>query len=125
MLQLTTIVFLIAFSTLAVLHNIAIHLYLYWSVWWFDIPMHFFGGVIVALGFFTLRDLKLFPNNWLRPVPILLLVLAVAGIWEFYEVFIGIPMLEDYIFDTSLDLVMGLLGGVFGFMVGNSLRKLR
>lgn len=125
MLQLTTIVFLIAFSTLAVLHNIAIHLYLYWSVWWFDIPMHFFGGVIVALGFFTLRDLKLFPNSWLRLLPILLLVLGVACIWEFYEVFIGIPMLADYIFDTSLDLVMGLVGGVFGFLVGNSLRKLR
>jgi hypothetical protein len=125
MLQLTTIVFLIAFSVLAVIHNLAIQLYLYWHIWWLDIPVHAFGGAIVALGLFTLRDLKMFPNSGLRPLPVIAIVIGVALIWEAYEVAIGLPMLEDYIFDTVLDVCMGLGGGIIGYVIGNSLRKLR
>jgi hypothetical protein len=125
MLQLTTIVFLIAFSVLAVIHNLAIQLYLYWHIWWLDIPVHAFGGAIVALGLFTLRDLKMFPNSGLRLLPVIGIVIGVALIWEAYEVAIGLPRLEDYIFDTVLDVCMGLSGGIIGYVIGNSLRKLR
>jgi hypothetical protein len=125
MLQLTTIVFLIAFSVLAVIHNLAIHLYLYWHIWWLDIPVHAFGGTIVALGLFTLRDLKLFPNSGLQLPFVIVIVIGVALLWEAYEVAIGLPMLEDYVFDTILDVLMGIGGGIIGFIIGNSLRKLR
>jgi hypothetical protein len=125
MLQLTTIFFLIAFSVLAVIHNIAVQLYLYWHIWWLDIPVHAFGGVIVALGLFTLRDLRLFPNTWIWFVPVLAFVFFVALLWEAYELIIGVPIVGDYTLDTSIDVVVGLLGGVLGYFIGNSLRHLR
>lgn len=125
MLQLTTVLFLITFSTLAVIHVIAIELFLYWHYFWFDIPMHVFGGVVVSLGLFTLRDLRIFPNKLLKPIPVLLLVVVVALIWEGYEVLIGIPILADYPIDTAIDIAMGLLGGYAGYIIGNSLRNLR
>ncbi len=125
MLQLTTIVFLIAFSVLAVIHNLAVKLFLYWHIWWLDIPVHAFGGMIVALGLFTLRDLRLFPNTWLRAPVVLAFVLSIALIWEVYELIIGVPIIGDYAIDTSIDVTIGLLGGAVGYFIGNSLRHLR
>ena len=124
MLQLTTIFFLIAFSTLAVIHHIAITLFLYWRLPWFDIPMHAFGGVVVALGLYTLRDLRLFPDKILTIIPVMLIVLAIALIWEGFEFFAGIAIEGDYFLDTSIDIMMGLIGGVVGYVVGNSIRSL-
>jgi len=124
MLQLTTIVFLISFSTLAGIHILATKLYLYWRIGWFDMPMHFFGGAIVALGFYTLRDLGLFPNKMLKLLPLLLLVLSVALVWEGYEHFIGLPIFGEYMFDTVLDLILGICGGSLGYFIGKSLRQL-
>lgn len=121
MLQLPTIFFLIAFSMLSVLHNLAIQLFLYWHLWWFDIPMHAFGGVIVALGFFVLSDLRILPRTFLRIVPITALVLGVALIWEAFELIAGVEIIGHYIIDTTVDITAGLIGGVIGFYIGKSL----
>lgn len=125
MLQLTTIIFLIAFSLLAVVHNLALHFALYWYFWWFDIPMHLFGGVVLSLGFFTLRDLHLFQNRYLTFLKTLSLVLCIALIWELFEHVIGVPIEADFVLDTLTDIALGLLGGAFGYILGNSLRNLR
>lgn len=125
MLKLPTVFFLITFSILAVVHVIALQLFLYWHYWWFDLPMHIIGGVVVALGIFTLRDLRIFvPNRYIALVPIVLLVLAVALTWEVYEIFIGIPIESDYVFDTAIDLIMGIGGGVLGYFVGKTIEKI-
>lgn len=125
MLQLTTILFLITFSVFAVVHTIATKLFLYWHFWWFDLPMHAFGGVMISLGLFTLRDIHLFPNSQLKPFPVLLISLLVALLWEGFEWFIGVPLLSDYMLDAGIDITLGLCGGYIGYLVGNSLRNLR
>jgi hypothetical protein len=125
MLQLTTIFFLITFFVLALLHNIAIKLYLYWQISWFDIPMHAFGGAVVALGIFTLRDLGIIPNKFIKLIPVICGVMLVALVWEMFELMVGFPRLADYYIDTITDLSMGALGAIVGYYVGNSLRNLR
>jgi len=125
MLKLPTVFFLIAFSFLAVVHVVALQLFLYWHYWWFDLPMHFIGGAVVALGLFTLYDLRLvIPERYLALIPVLLLVLLIAMVWEVYELFIGVPIEGDYVSDTLIDLVMGLSGGALGYFVGTNLRKI-
>ena len=125
MLQLTTVIFLISLSLLAVLHVISLKLFLYWRFWWLDIPMHLFGGAIVALGVYTLYDLRLFvPKRYLQLLPLLLIVFAVSLSWEVYELFIGIPIEDSFVPDTITDLSMGLIGGAIGYSIGKSLRKL-
>ena len=125
MLQLTTIIFVICFSMLALLHIVALQLSLYWYFPWLDLVMHAFGGSIITLGFFTLRDLKIYPNNLLTIKPILFFLLCIAILWELFELWAGVPIQGDFILDTSLDLMCGLLGGYVGYIVGTSLRSLR
>ena len=125
MLQLPTIFFLIAFSMLSILHNLAIGLFLYWHLWWFDIPMHAFGGMIVALGFFVLNDLRIFPPVLLQIIPVTALVLCVALVWEAFELIAGVEIIGHYVIDTTVDITAGLVGGVIGFYVGKSLDTLK
>lgn len=125
MLQLTTIFFLITGSILAVTHVLALKFYLYWRYLWLDMPMHFLGGVVVGLLLYTLYDLRLsLVPRTPRWFTVVLFVLMVAMMWEIYEVLIGIPMLEDYLFDTVSDLIFGGVGGVVAFLLGNQFRKL-
>lgn len=125
MLQLTTILFLISFSTLAAIHYLALSLYLYWSVSWFDIPMHLFGGAVVALGIFTLRDIRLIPVSWLTLTRTIGFVFLVALLWEVFEFTTGMRLEANYEIDTIIDLCMGLLGGGLGFLVGKRMHHLR
>ncbi|MFT5849727.1 MAG: hypothetical protein ACI9H6_000542 [Patiriisocius sp.] len=125
MLKLPTVFFLISFLILAVIHIIALQLSLYWAFSWFDIPMHFFGGAVVALGIFTLNDLRIVvPDRWLYTIPVVLLVILVAMVWEVYELLIGIPIEANYVVDTVVDLVLGALGGLVGYSIGTSIKKL-
>ena len=125
MLKIPTVFFLITASIWAVIHIIALQLFLYWKFAWFDIPMHFIGGTVVALGIFTLRDLRiLIPERWIAPSSVVLMVIVVAMVWEVYELFIGVPIGDAFIVDTLIDLSVGILGGLVGYGVGINLRKL-
>lgn len=125
MLKLPTIFFLITASVLAVVHVIALQLYLYWQYLWLDIPMHMMGGAMVALGVFALHDLiPKFPSRLLYPIPVLLFVLLGSLAWEVYEIQIGIPIEPNFKVDTIVDLIMDMLGGVMGYIVGYSVSEL-
>lgn len=126
MLKLTTIFFVLSLAVLAMVHAISIHFYLYWKFIWIDIPIHFFGGAVVALGVFTAKDfIRTIPDRFLYVVPVMAAVIIVALLWELFEIAIGIPITEPgYALDTMIDLVVGALGGFIGFLVGHSIRKL-
>ena len=126
MIRLTTVFFLIASSVLATLHIIALELFLYWHYEWLDLPMHFLGGSVVALGIFSLRDFRVpLVKRYVSLIPVTLLVIAVALLWEFYEIMIGIPIELNHEFDTSIDLLLGTLGGIVGYVVGESISNLQ
>ncbi len=124
MLQLTTIFFLIAFSLLAVIHVIAIALYLYWHFFWFDILMHLFGGAVIALGIYTLVDLRILKRERLTTKRVLFLVFAVAVLWELFELTAGVPIEPDFVLDTATDLLMGLCGAYIGHKLAVRLHSL-
>src|SRR5882724_2628370 len=96
---------------------------LYWTLPWYDIPMHIAGGVWVGLLFFYLMERR--TGNPMRDplVPLLLRTLgfvALVGVaWEFYEYVSDVFILHKYAwgdalsgqaFDTLKDLFNDLLG---------------
>ena len=94
---------LIISSILASLHYVAMADFLYWRYQWLDVPMHYLGGVTIAVflvGFlYTKRVTRFFS----------LFALLVIG-WEVFEYVFGIPREANYLRDTVYDLLMDTLG---------------
>lgn len=106
----------------AVLHQMALSFSLYWTLDWYDIMMHFLGGVWVGFGtlfiFFTSGLVKI-TQRIKEPLLILLIlilaVLVVGLTWELWELFTGLSNIIEDLGDTILDLIMDVIGGVAAF----------
>lgn len=104
---------LILSAALALLNFWALDQYLYWKNVWFDIPMHFLGGL--TIGVFAAALVYRF-RPWFF---VLLSTVAFVG-WEVFEYLFGIPKEANYVFDTSLDLLMDALGALIVYGVARA-----
>ena len=110
-------------AILLVFHLIALAFYFYWTLWWFDIMMHFLGGIIG--GFITiwfLFDSDIFythvPSGKETALLAFAVVLMVAVLWEVFEYKAGLTGSEPrYISDVFSDLAFGTLGATLAGMV--------
>ncbi len=95
-------------------HNFAVFASLYWYYSWFDIVMHLWGGVLVALGVHILSH---FANVTLKPTlqTTLIVLLIVMVSWELFEYVAGLYNPDTYVYDTTKDLLFGLCGGLLGY----------
>lgn len=94
---------LILALALAWLHVTALGSYWYWHFPWLDVPVHFLAGMLMAtavIGVF----------GSFRPYAFFVAVLAGAVGWEIFEFAINAERETNFIFDTSLDLLMDTLG---------------
>ena len=88
---------------------------LYFIVPWADLVAHFFGGVAVGFG---IRSLLFYVAPMLEKrkhqAITLLGVFGVGAVWEVFEYVTNQTVVrgERYVADTTLDLIMDLLGGV-------------
>ena len=104
----------------AILHFLAIKFYLYWDFWWFDIIVHFLGGIWAgATVFWVYYFSGWFKNPIIRPQYFFLLALLGAFIiglmWEIFEYKAGLTFVipgRDYVTDTLCDLGMDIVGGL-------------
>lgn len=95
-----------------VLNDIAQTHFLYWRLWWFDIMMHFLGGVAVG-GLTVWLALRVRPL--ISPKALALLTLAsilVIGVgWEVFEYATGMfDGVDNIVGDTVLDIIMDIIG---------------
>lgn len=100
---------------------VANYFYWYWRIWWFDMPMHFAGGLWVGLSvlwfvFLSGRFKRNIQQNTLSIFAVgIFSVLTIAILWEIFEyiVYIIIPHATPYsISDTLGDITLGVLGGL-------------
>lgn len=95
------------------LHYVAIIFYLYWTLPWFDILMHFLGGALIGYGVYV--GGRLF-NTRLSFVQLITLVMIVGIGWEIFEYAVGLAPLSEYR-DTLLDLVLDFSGAAVAYYV--------
>ena len=120
-MKLRLSLFFVASVTLALINALALEFSLYWRYLWLDMPMHFLGGFCVALGygiipFFGIRLPRCLETRGAYLGAVLLVGLA----WELFEYVFGISLVNDagnLISDTSMDLVLDLLGGYIGYLL--------
>lgn len=110
---------------LFIAHYAAYEFYLYWKYDWFDIPVHILGGTIIGLSVFLLPLFRVPVPSFCYGVPgMLVLVLIVGILWEFFEWYNGISTLkEGFVLDTVIDLSMNIIGGLIGYSVGKNVKE--
>lgn len=107
----------------ALMHYAALELYLYWTTSWFDVVMHFLGGLLIgllAVFFFYTSGYVTFPREHRGAAfAIVIASVLVVGLgWELWELFLGwTDVLADR-GDTILDIIMDTLGGCVACMYG-------
>lgn len=94
-------------------NNVVWELHWYSSIWWFDMVMHFLGGLWVGLFFlyiFYAED-QLFKKF----LTVFLCVLLIGVLWEFFEFFTFNYIGKDPFnaLDTVSDIFFDLAGGTF------------
>ena len=107
--------------SVAVLHKIALSFSLYWTVWWFDIPMHFLGGALMALiTLFIIYDSKFFNFSIKKPVVVFAVALGATLIiglsWELWELYMGFTNIYEDQVDTIADLINDTLGAIVVYL---------
>lgn len=79
--------------------------FLYWRYEWFDIPMHYLGGVTSA-AFVTAVLMHR------RDTLFIVCLIAIFVGWEIFELVFGLPREANYPLDTASDLFMDTLGAL-------------
>ena len=121
MLKKLFVIQLILLIIIATLHSIAERYSIYWTHTWTDIPMHFLGGVWVALVavivYLFIKERYGVNIIYSHTLFVFVFVAVVGLAWELLEVFIwnnaGACLPSNYIPDTLLDLLMDFLGATF------------
>ena len=110
-------------ALLGALHIFAILFYFYWSIGWFDVLMHFLGGLSLGVLVFWVVFLsgflvKKMPGNPYSAVFITFVMVLVIGVlWEVFEYVYDIAAEpHEYVSDTIVDIIMDSFGAlVAGF----------
>jgi hypothetical protein len=90
--------------------------YWYSSIWYFDMPMHFLGGVWLGLASIYLFSLK---DDSLRSIFKIFFIVLLVGIgWEVFEIFVNKFTIQDpfNFLDTVSDIFFDLSGGCFAIL---------
>ncbi|MBX9765133.1 hypothetical protein K2X83_00650 [Patescibacteria group bacterium] len=109
-------------ALLGVLQQLAFAHFLYWKYAWYDIMMHFLGGVVVgAVYLWIVRyELPASLKKYESFTFVFLFSLVVGILWEIFEYFVGIDSefsRSVRIFDTALDLLMDVSGATLSYVV--------
>lgn len=121
-------------ATILALEILASVFYWYWIYWWFDILMHFLGGLWVGAAtlWFLFSSGYFRPQEWtIRAILFATAgcVLGVALAWEAFEYAVRLLVPQPFPYDledTTADVIVGLLGGLtatFAFIAGGYTKR--
>ncbi len=107
---------------IAILNKVALNFFLYWKWWWFDIMMHFLGGLWVGGATLWVYYFSgYFRANQNKKILLWLSIISVVVIgvgWEVFEFVTAIEIFSDgYVGDTILDLIMDTTGAVVAYFM--------
>lgn len=109
---------------IAVANGLADKYFWYWKMRWFDIPMHFAGGVWLAgMAFWWFYYRKAITDKSFSKIFTICLfaTLGVGLVWEIYEAVVSlltvghINAMSDTIKDLSFDVIGGMAVTIWGW----------
>ena len=111
---LTYLAFLIFF--IFAVNYAAMKFYWYFSIWYFDMPMHFLGGFWLGLALIWLFSVK--ELSFKIIFKIILGVFFIGILWELFEISIDKTITQNpfNILDTISDMCFDLAGGALSII---------
>lgn len=110
-----------------ILHTLATYFAWYWTIPWFDTPMHFLGGASIALStYFWLR--RYGQPWWLLGLTMISVTALVAVGWEIFELLIDIffnTTTQLGLYDALKDLYTGITGATITAIITFKTRNRR
>src|SRR3989344_6017494 len=103
-----------------ILYFLELKFYLSWTVWWYDILLHFLGGSVVGMAVLLIfeRFFDMEITGVFKTVLIGIVGAFVIGVlWEILELRLNLTSFSDgvvYITDTISDLILDMTGAFFG-----------
>jgi len=119
-LQLVTLC--IGFIFVAI-HSTAEYFELYFYYPWLDIPVHILGGLFIILMLHTVASLGLLRGRYATSQFFILSLGGLLVLWELYGIARYGGFKPDFISDTSLDILFGILGCVIGAFIYSLIQK--
>lgn len=111
----TVLLFILLTVLFAFTHFFATVTSLYWYLPQFDILMHLWGGMLVALGAYSLAKLKILKSKPSKGAIFLTAFLVMVG-WEIFERINGLFIADAYLLDTIKDIIVGFVGVIIGYI---------
>jgi hypothetical protein len=103
-----------------ILNSLANTFYWYSSIWYFDMPMHFLGGLWLGLCFIYIFSPKELSEelSFGYLSKIIFLVLLIGIFWEFFELYFINHIAQNPFnaLDTVSDIFFDLAGGTFAIL---------
>jgi hypothetical protein len=108
------IVSLILFIFILILITLKLHWF--FTIWWFDMPVHFLGGFWVGLVFIWF--LKPGDLSFSTVAKIILGFLLIGLSWEIFEILVDKAIAQNpfNVLDTLSDICFGLAGTLFSVL---------
>ncbi|MEK7120985.1 MAG: hypothetical protein AAB840_02740 [Patescibacteria group bacterium] len=105
---------------IGLLHNLAVPLFFYWTLWWFDLLIHFLGGLWAStflLWFLYGRRSSLAGSVSLFKLFLVSIAISIiiGLLWEGFELYGNIIEFPSDIGDSFSDIVADILGGLVAF----------
>lgn len=102
----------------AILNYIAEVFYFHWTLWWYDLGLHFLGGFCAGTAFmYFAYKLQILSFEKIKAIVFAFIFVFLVGFaWEVFEIWIGHTSFSDgisYVRDTVSDLIIDCCGGFF------------
>ena len=110
----SVLIFLSVGGLFALTHTFATMTALYWYYSWFDIIMHFWGGLLIVLGVHALMRLRFPVRTNKRTIFSVALILMLS--WELFEYLLGLSSIAGQLNDIVKDIIVGSLGVIIGYI---------
>lgn len=121
--KLFLLILFLLVSLLAFLNFYAGQYFWYWKFWWFDLIMHFSGGVSIALLVFYLHKIFELKEKININSLIFFITITIAILWEIMEFLIDANLFGgNYFFDTLTDVFIALIGALIVSSLSNKIK---
>lgn len=99
-----------------IIHSLAMKFYWYFSIWYFDMPMHILGGFWIGLAIIWLFKIKDLSRDTIAKI--ILGFLLIALFWEVFEFSVDKTITQNpfNVLDTISDICFGFAGAFISIL---------